>query len=323
MATSNSYNFSINAQDIVKGALRKIGALRRGEELDDDDAADAYQALNLIARQWAGRSDYGASFKMWTRERAFLILQSDQVEYKLGPASTDDHATSVDDLAETTLSANAASGATSVNLTSVTGVSDGDNIGILLSSDTIFWTTINGDPAVAGDVVLTTALSGAANANTNVFVYTDKIQKPIDLLTLSRRESNGDDIHIDYLSLEQYESLPDKDQTGEAVEAYFEERRLNSLLFIDAIPTDLTDKLRFTYLRPIQDFDSANDNPDFPAIWERALVYQLAIDLAPEHDEEVSNVLVGLRDEAVAVAMNDNPENSTTFFEPDRPEYDS
>ena len=39
-----------------------------------------------------------------------------------------------------------------------------------------------------------------------------------------------------------------------------------------------------TYKRPLYDFDSQYDNPDFPQGWEDYLIYKLAVLLAPEYD---------------------------------------
>ena len=40
-----------------------------------------------------------------------------------------------------------------------------------------------------------------------------------------------------------------------------------------------TEQLRLTFRRPIYDFDSASDTPDFPLQWPRLLMYKLAFDL--------------------------------------------
>lgn len=40
-----------------------------------------------------------------------------------------------------------------------------------------------------------------------------------------------------------------------------------------------TDQLRLTYRRPLYDFNSQNDTPDFPRPWPRMLLYKLAFDL--------------------------------------------
>ena len=44
------------------------------------------------------------------------------------------------------------------------------------------------------------------------------------------------------------------------------------------------DLLVLTYKRPLYDFDSAYDNPDFPLGWEDYLIYKLAVRLGPDYD---------------------------------------
>lgn len=44
------------------------------------------------------------------------------------------------------------------------------------------------------------------------------------------------------------------------------------------------DLLILNFKRPLYDFDSQYDNPDFPLGWEDYLIYKLAVRLAPEYD---------------------------------------
>jgi hypothetical protein len=41
--------------------------------------------------------------------------------------------------------------------------------------------------------------------------------------------------------------------------------------------------IRYSKVLRLQDFDAAADNPDFPVRWMQALIYGLALDLAPEY----------------------------------------
>lgn len=44
-----------------------------------------------------------------------------------------------------------------------------------------------------------------------------------------------------------------------------------------------SDRVHFRKILQLQDFDSPANNPDFPARWYKALIYGLAIELAPEY----------------------------------------
>ena len=70
---------------------------------------------------------------------------------------------------ETTVKVTAAAGDTTINLTSITGISDGDGIGITLDDDTVHWTFSNGTPG--GDTVtLGSYLPSAATALNVVYL---------------------------------------------------------------------------------------------------------------------------------------------------------
>ncbi len=70
---------------------------------------------------------------------------------------------------ETTLSAAAAKNATSVSLTSTSGVGDRETIGIVLDAGECHWTFSDGVPA-AGVVTLGSYLPGAAASGNTVYV---------------------------------------------------------------------------------------------------------------------------------------------------------
>ena len=316
MATSSSYDFSVTRDDIFIDAFGAIGIGNEGESLTGNMKNRASRLLNMIVQQLSGRPDMAPNMKVWTREHSTLFLQKDQYEYSLGPASTDDHATS-DSYVSTTLSAAASSGAGTLTVTSITGISSGDYVGVLMDSGSWHWTTVNGAPS-GSTVTLTDVTTGAAASGKTVYTYTNKIQKPLDIIEMNRRESNGDDTPLDSLILSQYHAIPDKDADGEPTAFYYEEKVAIGKLFFDTAPTDATDVIKFVYLRPIQDFDAATDNPEFPKVWFRALVYMLAVDLAPVYGKPVSNDLKELKAEAMGIVRQEDPEKVVVYFEPKR-----
>ena len=54
--------------------------------------------------------------------------------------------------------------------------------------------------------------------------------------------------------------------------------------WVTATEYDNGDLLILNYQRPLYDFDSMHDNPDFPLGWEDYIIYKLAVRLAPEYD---------------------------------------
>lgn len=311
MTTSGSYDFAVNGREIVETALTDIGVLEAGETMSAEDLTFGLRKLNLLAKQWMGSSDFAPGLKMWCRKRGYVFLADGQVEYTLGPAG--DH--TARSYTQTATTAAASLGASTITVTSITGISTTNNIGIELADGTIQWTTVNGAPAGV-TVTLTATLTGAVNSGAVVFVYADKIIKPLSIVTMVRRDKNGDDSEMTPTDVYDYESLADKNSEGTPLNYYYEQKRLTGSLFIDSAPTEKTDVLRIVYLVPPEDFDINTDDADFPQIWHRALVYQLAMDLAPSFGKSVTQEMKLLRDESAAIARSADPENSSMFFQP-------
>jgi hypothetical protein len=126
MAVSGSKNFSITRSDIIEAALRKLGAYDQGEAIDGNEASAANMALNLMVKEWVAEG-----VDIFLRTESTLFLQPDTQTYNLST----DHIT--DSYVETTLSAAEASGQTIISVTSSTGMTAADNIGIKMDDNTI------------------------------------------------------------------------------------------------------------------------------------------------------------------------------------------
>ena len=121
MALSGSKDFTITRADIIEGALRKTGAYDQGESVSGDETAAASMALNLMVKYLTAQ---GAD--IWLRSEITLFLQPDTQSYALGTA----HATT--SYVETTLSAAESASETVLTVTSSTGMTAADNVGIKL-----------------------------------------------------------------------------------------------------------------------------------------------------------------------------------------------
>ncbi len=313
MATSGSADFSVTRKEILEDAASELGVLALGQTLSANQITQGSRFLNMIVKQWQGKSDFAPGLKVWTRKRATIFLEKNKASYTLGPGG--DHATN--SFTETTLSADAAASATSLTVSSITGISDADNIGIILNDGNVHWTTVNGAPS-GSTVVITTGLPSAADSGKTIWAYTTKITRPLTILNINTRDSNGNDSPMFPMTLDDYEAIADKGAAGDATRYYYEQDRLTGELYLDYAIDDVTNTLKMTYLRPIEDFDSATDEPDYPQEWFRPLVYQLAMDWAGSFGVGITVDLKLKRDESLMLAQNVNPENADVFFEPDR-----
>lgn len=69
--------------DLIKGAMRKIGALTKSETPDADESQDALNALNAILASWSNQSS-----KVYARTTDTFTLVAGTNSYSIGPSLT-------------------------------------------------------------------------------------------------------------------------------------------------------------------------------------------------------------------------------------------
>lgn len=271
MTTSGTDTFSITRDDIITAAALEVGDIALGEPIDDDTLAQH----NLRLNTWV-KSLMADGAKLWAMELATLFLQPGVGRYVLGA----DGAHCTTDYVRTTLASDAAAAST-VQLTDVTGMADGDNIGVLLTDGTLFWTTISGTPG--SSTTLATALPGAAAAGATVFAYTAKISRPqrIDPDAAYWRSSALQDTPVAMISRTEYTQQANKGARGKIVQAFYDPQLGNGVLSVWPTPDNASDVLCFWYERRLEDFNSGADTPDFTIEWGEALILGLAHLMAP------------------------------------------
>lgn len=313
MASSGVVTYTVNENDIITDAAQTIGVLGAGETMPAEDQTLFRRKLNLIVKQWSSPSDFSPGMKMWARKRGFLFLQKDQSVYSLGPSG--DHA-AADSYVTTTVGGTEASGQTVITVASSTGITNGMNIGIELSTGALHWTTVSGAPS-GNDVTIAVALTASSAANGRVFSYSTKIRRPLEILTAKLVTTDNVESPIDTnWTLQEYEATTNRTTEGTPSGGYFEAQLTNAKLYLDREPDDVTKVVRMVFLSPIEDFTASSDTADFAQEWFRPLVYQLAMDAAPSFGRKISPGLKMLRDESLAIAQRAYPQTTVAYFEP-------
>jgi hypothetical protein len=311
MTTSNSYDFTVNRNEIIESALQQISEIAEGQPMTADHIAKGSRWLNLIVKQWQGNSDAAPGFKVWSRKRGYVFLQKNKHDYALGSSGW--HATN--SYSTTTISTAEALGQTVLSVTSTTGMTAADNIGIQLDDGTIQWTTIVSTGA-GPTVTVTAALTAAAASGNRVFWYTNKLYRPIEIIIASLLDVNGNEEPVDPITFEEYESLSKKTADGTPCAYYYEAQLANGVLYTDVEPTDVTKVLRIVYLANIQDFDILTDTPDYPQEYNLALVMELAKYLAPVYGRKFTPEMMINRNDAILAAKSLYPETTDLYFQP-------
>lgn len=307
MATSASTDYNLTATQIVNRAMRHMGVLAQEETPAAAELADGLEALNVMVKQWQADG-----VNLWKHEDMIVWLVKGQTKYTLG---TDHAATS---WVRTTLSAAAASGASSITVDSITGISDADNLGIVLDDGTLQWTTVSGAPS--GSTVTPAAVLNAAAASGNqVWAYTTRAVRPLRIDLPRRRDSVLQDIPIWPVSRQEYFDTPNKTVQARPVNVYYDPQLTGGELHLWPAPETVDDTILLSAKMPIEDFDSLTNNPDFPQEWLSALSWGLAEEMALEYEVPADrHQRIAAKAGALLgrLAAWDNEEGSV-YFQPD------
>lgn len=268
MATSGSISFTVNRDEVITEALEQLGVLADGESPSADQLTSYGRKLNMLVKTLQADG-----LNLFAVQELHLIPQASQNKYGLGGSSTD-HLTAT--LVKTTLSTAGAATDGTVVVTSYTGMSNGDNIGVQLDDGTIQWTTINGAP-VSTTVTLTTALTGAAAAGNAVYVYTTAANRPMKILNVNLRSIDDIDTPVWPSMRMDYINITTKTQTGETNEWYYDPQINTGEFYVWPIQTDVSKHFVLWVQRTLEDFNAATDNPDFPQEWFLPLAFNLAL----------------------------------------------
>jgi hypothetical protein len=329
-STSGFYVFSVTRDQIIRQAMLDIGALQEAEYPTGQEISDCAFKLNMLTKQWMGYTDFAPGLKVWTRKRADLFLGNTKYFYNLGQTG-DNWVDSTTGLAypqaygQTTLTANAASGATVLAVASNAQINIGDYVGVQSGSD-IYWTTAT----ALGINTVTIAAPGlpstAGLANAYLWNYTTKGVRPLKMITVVLRDIYSTDIPIRIIETpETYEALPTKTAPSNIsqpaaiyYEPQFKTQQPNGALYLDCGGVqDITYHLHCVYLAPTQDFVNPGDAPDYPQEWYRALVFGLARDICGMFDCAWTSDLEGNYQDALAIARQSNAEVSEKYFQVD------
>lgn len=281
MATSGSTNFNLTRNEIIEHALGLLEVYGVGNTIRAEDMALANVSLNLMIKTWQAQGIH-----LWTQEKGILFIDKYQSTYTLGNESTHAKACALDDAVITQIATAASSGATTLVVDDTTGMAASDNIGIAQDDDTMLWTTIVSVDSSTG-LTITAALTDDVAVNRNVYTFTSRINKPLRIQNMKQitgvksNTTTTSEIPMIELSEDDYESLASPYTNGKSSHWYYSPDISTGKLYLWPRPNNPQNYFRFTYSRMIEDFDTANDNADFPTEWLEPIIWSLAGRLGP------------------------------------------
>lgn len=310
MTTSGSIDFSVSRDQLIESALKHISALGDGESPSATQLSEAAVLLNMLAK--AKMVD---GMPLWAMKTGYILPQTGVNAIDIG--ATGDHVTA--SYTQTTTSAAAASGASTIAVTSATGFADTYYIGIELSDNTMQWTTINGAPS-GTTITLTDVLTGAVDSGAQVYVYQTKLMRPLRIVEAYRLNTVASTrAPINIRPHKDFYSLGDWTSASEPNQIYYDPQLGDGVAHIHPRFSTGTYIIEIRFHRPFEDFDAASDTPDFPQEYQLPLMLSLAWLLAPKNGVSLDERKILLA-EAISmwdIALSNGGEEGSLMLQPD------
>src|SRR3990172_903401 len=272
MATSNSYDYSIKRDVLIKDALLDIGAVTDEDTVSASMNAHAARQLNGMLKAYQSKG-----LRMWKAKRTTLILQKDQRSYNLG--ATGDHFCLESDFIETKIRVAAVTGATILEVNSTAGMVALDYIGVELDSGSMHFTTI-ASITDSDTLVLTTGLPSASAVDKVIYTYTTKAQRPLAIAEWwIRTKDNFDRPGRSPISREEYARFGNKFTSGTINSVFYDPQLTNGVLYVFQPESTVSNTMELWVQYPIEDMDSALNDFDCPQEWYMAIKYNLELAL--------------------------------------------
>lgn len=314
MATSGSYGFSINRDQIVRKALLDLKKIDGIDPIDPTIMSDCVLNLNLMVKQWQGRADFAPGLKVWTRKTGHLFLHAFTGQYNINSSFA---GWTNDNYDQTYTTANAAAAATALVVQSITGVLVGDKVGVMLDTGDLFWSTVSSLGTLT--INLSTPLPSSSVGGNIVFSYTSTPIQPLLIETATLRDQWYNDTPLNLLTRPQYDFLPNKvspNNYGDPTAILYENQLTTGNLYTDIAGSNDTSKhIVLTYMETIQDFVNNNDTPYYPQEWYLPLCWGLAKQCAPMFNAKWTPEMESNYQDSLAIAKRKDPQIETMYFQ--------
>ena len=277
--TSGTYSFNQTRDQIIRAALRKVGAIAAGETPGAQLTKDCADQLNALVKHWMT-----SGIHIWTESEAILYTQVGQACYPLG-TGTPTQATVIN--TTTILTENLVQGATSITVASTYQVTVGVGIGVIMDDGVVFWTTVASFDAPTLTIILAAPTPDSSTFGNYVYIVSPNIVRPLRIPSV-RRWNTLSQIETPLIALSRidYQNLPNKTLTGTVTQFWYDPQGgANNVGLLYLWPTPaavLNNNIKFTWYRPIQDFNTAANTPDLPQEWINTLIWNLAMLMSPE-----------------------------------------
>jgi hypothetical protein len=280
MSTSGSYDYSQTGAEIIIEALELIGVKGAGDTVSAEDQATCLNTLNGMVKLL-----HAEGVGLWKNVEATLFPAYEGYSYDMGPSGG--HCSTA--AYKTEIATAAVLGAGTITVDSDDDITNGDYIGIELDDSSVQWTTVNGVPAT-NVVTLTAVLTDSSEVDNHVYNYTNKIQRPVEILEVRKNSASDYETPLTVISRDEYMRFSNKASKGSATQVYYDPLLTNGKLYVWPACTNVQEYIKFSCKIPIEDFDSASNDSDFPQEWLLPLAWTLGSLVAPKFGKKLDQV---------------------------------
>lgn len=285
MALANTTNYTLTVQQIIKDAFIDLEMVGENDVLPADYYSRGLRKLNQMIMLWSMKPE---PIHLWLQTQGYIFLNKGQATYTVGqspivtPGAADLTWTTIasQDLIITKSTATANTSATTIVVNSITNISATQNIGILLDTGVVQWTTIVSINTGTLTITLHDALTSQASTGAKIYCYTNNMYRPKDISSIRLHRKDDSEIPINKLSSNEYFNYVNKTTTG-SPNVYYADMQLNYCnVFLYPVPDGTDPFIGVTYRRLINKFTGPTDTPDYPDEWSLPLSSNLAVFMA-------------------------------------------
>lgn len=268
MTVSGTNTFNLTRNQIIGMALERIGVKTFNRNPSSAELEQGGRYLNAMIKAWKNKG-----LNLWKSAQGTLFLEPGQKDYKLDGTTANATETYIADA----LTADASSGSFTISVANGSAFTIGYNIGIVQDDNTNHWTTIA--DVVSNTITLTAALTADASEDNYVYSFQTKISRPEGLSSLQLFITPTQSVPNVINSNNTYFNLPTLQTPGIPNTMYYDKQLNFGTISLWPVPDVNTYFCTFTFQKQFDDFITANNTPDFPQEWLKALYLNLAYDL--------------------------------------------
>lgn len=152
-----------------------------------------------------------------------------------------------------------------------------------------------------------------------------QLDKPLKIIQALRRDISVTptvDVPMNIYTYEDYERLSYKNTQGAPIHIFYQPLRTTGTIYLWPLPDaqywGVNGQLFIRYHQPFQDFNNSTDEPDFPVEWHEAIIYLLAVRIAPTYGLPIQEREMLMKEAMAAkeLALSFGTEEGSLFLHP-------